>query len=101
MAWRCQKHEDLARALFMAHHGTDTDFELKKFPCPKASEWCFWTPDGEQLLIDADAPLPTAEEIAADEEPKHALVKYCPPDGDKWRLLKPNVRTSVSYVYKA
>merc|ERR1719478_1587956 len=54
---RCQKHEEMVRALLSAQHYTDTSFSTSNFPCPKERQWCFWTGDGRQLLVDSEAAM--------------------------------------------
>lgn len=101
MLTRCQKHEEIVRALFTAHHGTNQKFSMLKYPCPSARDWCFWTCDGTQLMVDSEKPLPLAEKVADGAFPEEPIVKRSPPEGERWRLLKADIRSKLSMVYVA
>jgi len=97
---RCQRHEELVRALLCVQQRSDARYSARMFPCPKASEWCFWTSDGRQLVIDADTPSfadDTPDGRGGNTKP---VIKRCPPDNAQYKLLIPPLRSKISMVFK-
>jgi len=97
---RCQKHEEMVRALLSAQHLTDSSFSASRFPTPKENEWCFWTGDGRQLTLNAKAaPDPDEEDLS--KSFTKPVIKRCPPDGTRWKLLRGPLRSNISMMFKA
>lgn len=98
IALRCQRHEEIVRALLVSQYGTSRAFTASKFPCPRPSEWCFWTIDGRQLVVNAEL---TPEEKTAAAKNGRPFLKRCPPDGQRWRLLRNSLRSQLCVLFKA
>eukprot|EP00927_Polykrikos_kofoidii_P037199 TRINITY_DN3136_c1_g4_i1.p1 TRINITY_DN3136_c1_g4~~TRINITY_DN3136_c1_g4_i1.p1 ORF type:complete len:1601 (-),score=326.33 TRINITY_DN3136_c1_g4_i1:104-4906(-) len=91
---RCQRHEEMVRAFLAAQFGSTARYSPAKYPCPKAMDWCFWTSDGRQMVVNADAP--SDGKLAG-----APLVKRSPPEGERWRLLRSALRTGFASIFKA
>jgi len=98
---RCGQHEELVRALLVAQHGSVASFTAKTFICPKATEWCFWTSEGKQLTVDVELSPVSLEDVKDAEKTSEPVVRRCPPEGDRYRLMKSGIRSRFSMLYKA
>mmetsp|Transcript_41611 Transcript_41611/g.75466 ORF Transcript_41611/g.75466 Transcript_41611/m.75466 type:complete len:1170 (+) Transcript_41611:58-3567(+) len=95
---RYHAHSEMVRSLLMAQYRTDTGFSATKFPCPTASQWCFWTQEGRQLITERQLLLDRGSpEAPANQE----VIRRSPPQSDKYRLIRPALRTQISMVFKS
>eukprot|EP00928_Gymnodinium_smaydae_P047048 TRINITY_DN31386_c0_g1_i1.p1 TRINITY_DN31386_c0_g1~~TRINITY_DN31386_c0_g1_i1.p1 ORF type:complete len:1357 (-),score=281.14 TRINITY_DN31386_c0_g1_i1:135-4136(-) len=98
---RCQRHEEMVQALLAAQYGSSMRFTSVKYPTPKASEWCFWTADGKQLVVDASTPQDFEAPPGKQGDHSKPIIRRSPPENDKWRLIRTNLRAAYSMVFKA
>jgi len=110
IAMRCQRHEEMVRALLAAQFGSALNYSAAKFPCPQAQESCFWTQDARQLVCEAEAnqddkkdAVMTLKEVKKEktDERNLKLFERCPPEGSRCVLLKNIVRSQLAMVFKA
>lgn len=92
LAMRCQRHEELVRALLVAQYSTSRSFSVLKYPCPLSTEWCFWGSDGRQILCD----VPDGHGISIPPN-----FERNPPEGQRCKLMQNKTRSQLSMVFKA
>lgn len=96
LAMRCQRHEELVRALLVAQYSTSRSFSALKYPCPLSTEWCFWASDGRQILCDVPPP-----EDGPGAPASHPNFERNPPEGQRCKLMQNKTRSQLSMVFKA
>lgn len=93
LAMRCQRHEEMVRALLAAQYDSSANFSAQKYPCPLSDEWCFWASDGRQITC------PGPDEDGEKKSPTN--FERCLPEGQKFRLMQNKVRNQLSLIFKA
>lgn len=94
LAMRCQRHEEVVRALLVAQYSTSRSFSALKYPCPLSTEWCFWGSDGRQILCDVP-------ELQDGNVPIPPNFERNPPEGQRCKLMQNKTRSQLSMVFKA
>eukprot|EP00929_Paragymnodinium_shiwhaense_P011779 TRINITY_DN11801_c0_g1_i4.p1 TRINITY_DN11801_c0_g1~~TRINITY_DN11801_c0_g1_i4.p1 ORF type:complete len:966 (+),score=264.49 TRINITY_DN11801_c0_g1_i4:2332-5229(+) len=100
---RSQRHEEMVKALLVAQHGNTASFSSSAYPCPRAErDWCFWTSEGRQLLVEVASLMPPVEaSSSSSSQPAKPVVRRSPPENERWRLFKPPLRSNMALVFKA